>query len=282
MGRQRFLITILLGSALALASAPTAGALSLSLPAIALAAANTANALTTSGNNRSQVSSSLGVVSAPSGASLIGAGASDGFETRYAGLLAVDREAAGGSRTSNATASYTIAFTVDNPTGAAFQLDIETSRFGTIALVSDSTGNASATLGAVTGLLNGVADPALGLLGVAPITSAVTTSVPVAQSGSTLSLASSAVGSQVFTLAFTWSATATSSRDEAALRFGMAGNLPGVTADDSPGPLTADGHFVRVALTSVPEPGTLLLLASGLLLLAGRSSRLFTGGESEA
>ena len=268
MGRSKLFFTTFLGLALGLAAAPSARALSISAPAIALTAANTAGVLTTAGANRVQIASAVSVLSAPSGAALAAVGSSDSFETRFASLLALDREAGGGSTTRDATASYTITFSVDNPTGASFLLEIDTSRFGTIALVDDSTGDATATLGAVTGLVNAVADPALGLVGLAPLSSAATTSAAVAQTGSTWTLASSAVGTQVFTLEFTWEASVTSSRNEAAVRLGMPGGLGSTTADDTPGPLSADGHFVNVTLTNVPEPGTLLLVGSGLLGLS--------------
>ena len=268
MGRSKLFYTTLLGLAVGLAAGPSARALSISAPTIALTAANTADVLTTNGANRVHIASAVSVLSAPSGAALATVGSTDSFETRYAALLALDREAGGGSNTRSATASYTITFSVDNPTGASFLLEIDTSRFGTIALVDDSTGDASATLGGVTALLNAVADPALGLVGLAPLSSAATTSVAVAQTGSTWTLASSAVGTQVFALDFTWDASVTSSRDEAAVRLGMPGGLGTTTADDTPGPLSADGHFVQVTLTNVPEPSTLLLLGSGVLALS--------------
>jgi len=268
MERSRLFLTTFLGLALGLTASPSARALSISAPTIALSAANTADVLTTTGANRVQIASAVSLLAAPSGAELATYGSSDGFETRYAALLALDREAGGGSNTRSATARYTITFTVDNPTGASFLLAIDTGRFGTIALVDDGTGNASATLGGVTGLLNAVADPALGLVALAPVTSAATTSVSVAQTGSTWTLESSASGTQVFTLDFTWDASVTSARNEAAIRLGMPGALASTTADNTPGPLSADGHFVQVTLTNVPEPSTLLLLGSGVLALS--------------
>ena len=268
MERNKLCLTILLGCTIGLIAAPSARALSISIPTIALAGDNTADSITTSGANRGQTASSVSVLTGPVGGMLAG-GASDGFETRYAGLLAADREAGGGSTARSATASYTISFTVDNPNGVPFLLAIDTSRFGTVSLVDDSSGDATATLGGVTGLLNGIADPALGLIGIAPLTSAATASVVVAQTGSTLTLASSALGSQLFTLAFSWALSATSSQNEAAIRMGMPGGLASTTADDTPGLLSADGHFVGVTLTNaVPEPNTLVLISSGMLALS--------------
>jgi hypothetical protein len=273
MERTKLSLMIFLGCAIGLAAAPSARALSISAPTIALAGANTADSIATSGANRSQTASSVSVLSGPSGGMLAG-GTSDGFETRYAGLLAVDREAGGGSTALSATASYTISFTVDNPTGVPYLLAIESSRFGTVSLVDDSSGDATATLGGVTGLLNGIADPALGLVGIAPLTSAATASVGVAQTGSTLTLASSAMGSQLFTLAFSWNLSATSSQNEAAIRLGMPGGLASTTADDTSGALSGNGHFVDVTLTNaVPEPNTLVLIGSGMLALALTRSR---------
>jgi hypothetical protein len=64
---------------------------------------------------------------------------------------------------------------------------------------------------------------------------------------------------------------------EAAVRFGIAGTMPGMTAEDYPGfgPRVAsdDGHFVNVKLTFVPEPASASLLTVGIIKLITRRNR---------
>ena len=152
--------------------AGSAQALSIGGITVATDAANTANASGTAGANRFQIASSAGLVgSAPAPVADV-AGASVSFDTRYAALLAADREAGGGTTAQSATASYTITFTVDNPTGGAYRIDIDTSRVGALTLVTDSGGSASASLGAVTALVDGAATPSLGLGAVGPLSGA--------------------------------------------------------------------------------------------------------------
>ena len=249
-----------------------AEALSITGIAIAPTASNTADASGTNGANRFQIASATSIVSSTPGPVTDVAGASLSFDTRYAALVAADREAGGGTTAANATASYTITFTINNPSGGSYRVDIGSSRIGALTLVSDSTGNATATLGAVSGSLNGVANPTLALAAVGPITSASDTDLPFSQTTSTLSVVDSAL-TRTFTLAFTWNSTASSSRDEVAVRMGIAGSLATTTADNYPGVggrvASGDGHFVHVGLTllSVPEPSSCLMLAAGLLLL---------------
>jgi hypothetical protein len=253
--------------------AASAGALSISGLTIALGASNAPNLLQSSGANRIQVASATSIVGSAVGPVADVLAASVGFDTRYAALLAVDREAGGGSLTRNATADYTITFTVENPMRALYQIDVDTTRIGALALVSDSGGSASASLGAVTGLLDGVADPALALAAVGPLAGVAGGNLPFSQTGGTLSVLGSAL-SQTYTLAFTWSASATGGQDEAALRLGQGGSLTGVTADDYPGASSpaGDGHFVSVgvSIVSLPEPNRLSLIPVGLALVAFR------------
>ncbi len=67
---------------------------------------------------------------------------------------------------------------------------------------------------------------------------------------------------------------------EAAVRFGIAGTMPGMTAEDYPGvgsrAVNNDGHFVDLKLTfvPVPEPASASLLAVGLLKFVARRKRI--------
>lgn len=213
-------LALLAALVLALAADP-ARALSISGIVVAPAGANTADVLVDNGAPRNEVASSVGLVGSAPGPVADVSGASVSFGTRYAWLVAADREAGGGTTSVDATASYTITFTVDNPLGLLYRIDVDTSRFGTLAIVDDGSGGASLTLGAVTGLLDGVSDAALGL---GAQTFAATGSQAVSQTGATSSLVESAT-SRTYTLAFSWTATATSERDEAALLLGLAGAL---------------------------------------------------------
>jgi hypothetical protein len=256
----------------------SAGALSITGLTVATSAANTANASGTTGANRFQIASSVALVGAAPAPVADTVGASLSFGTRYAALVAADREAGGGTTAETATEAYTITFTVNNPLGGTYRLDIDTSRLGALTLVTDSGGGATASLGAVTGTLDGVANASLALAAVGPLTATGGANQGFSQTGSVLSIVASNV-TRTFTLGFTWTASASSSQDEAAVRLGISGGLATTTADDYPGvgarTPANDGHFVGVGVTlvAVPEPGTLALLAAGLVLLPARPRR---------
>ena len=264
--------------ALALAlPAPTARGLALSGITVSLGSTNTADTRTNTGANRVEIASTAGLVGSAPGPVPDVPDASVSFDARYAGLLALDREAGGGTTTRSATSAWTITFTIDNPLGLLYRLDIDTSRLGALTLVNDGSGGGTVSLGAVTGLLDGVADPALALPALADLTGPNGGNQGFAQTSTTLSLVDSAP-SRTFTLAFSWSASVTSARHEGAVRLGMPGTLTGVAADDYPGvgARTADddGHFVRVGVTilpiPVPSPSALELLVTGFALFAFR------------
>jgi hypothetical protein len=247
------------------------GAQALSITGLSVVAdpANTANASSTAGANRFQVASSVGLVgSAPSPVADV-VGASVSFDARYAALLAADREAAAGTTSQSATAAWSITFTIDNPTGGAYRIDIDTSRVGALTLVDDGSGSGTASIGAVLASLDGAATAGLGLGAVGPLTGAAGGNQGFSQTSSTFSIFDTAL-TRTVTLSFTWTASASSNVDEAAVRLGLGGSLGSTTADDYPGSPAGDGHLVGVGVTllSVPEPRSAALLLVSLAALA--------------
>jgi len=263
--------------------APAAGALDITGVSITTVGANTADNLTNTGNPRSQVDSNTSITLAASGPVADTIGSSLSFQTQYAWLVGADRDGPGGGTVNlNATAEYQITFTVDNPTGANYRIDIDQLRVGALTVFDDdATGGAtgSATLGASTGSVDGFVNGTLALATLGTFSQGTTGTSAFSQSGTTLSITDSAL-SRTFTLNFTWTGNATSTKDEAAIRMGIQGGLTGpTTADDYPGVGTrtigSDGHFVTVGATiiAVPEPAPAALISLGLVALALRGRR---------
>lgn len=262
---------------------PAAGALNITGVAITAVGANTADNLTNTGNPRSQVDSNTAITIAPSGPVADTIGSSLSFQTQYAWLVGADREGPGVATVNlTATAEYQITFTVANPTGATYRIDIDQLRVGALTVIDDdATGGAlgSATLNASTGSVDGIVNGTLALAAIGTFSQGTTGSSAFSQTGTTLSITDSAL-SRTFTLNFTWTGNATSTKDEAAIRMGIQGGLTGpTTADDYPGnggrTIGADGHFVTVGTTiiSAPEPAPAALVALGLVALALRARR---------
>ncbi len=267
------------GLVVALLLAPAAGALNITGLSIGTVGLNTGPTLQNTGQTYNQVASSTSVVIAPSGPVADTIGSSLSFQTNYAWLVAADRENSGSAHTQAATAEYQITFTVDNPTGATYRIDIDTLRAGALTNEDDNGGNNSTiTLGAVTGRVDGIVNGTLALAQVGPFTSGVDGTSDFSQDGAILSITSSAT-SQTFVLNFTWTGSASSNNDEAAIRMGIPGGITNTTADDYPGlgsrTAANDGHFVDVTATiiSAPEPAPAALVAFGLLGLAIRARR---------
>jgi hypothetical protein len=272
--------------AAALLLAPAAGALDITgLTPTINTPPNSVNAGPVSGNNGSQTASATSITLAPGGAVPDTVGQAITFQTRYTELLAIDRDNPGSGQTANMTSDYSITFTVSNPTGVTYRLDIDTLRAGALTVVGDDASggsNASAGLGAVTGRVDGIVDAALAMAVVPAFTSTSTGMSGFNQTTGVLSITDNAL-SRSFTLNFTWTSTATTSNDEAAVRMGINGGITSATADDYPGAgglartQANDGHFVNVTTTiiSVPEPAPAALIALGLvaLVLRGRRAR---------
>lgn len=265
-------------AAAVLALASPAAALQITGLGIALGGTNSADDLMTTGQNHGQTASAVSVVLSPGGPVADTPGSTTSFGTRFASLLAADRQNTTGSTSRSATSNYSITFTVDNPTGGTYQIDIDTLRIGALTQVDDvSGGSATLTLGAVTGRVDAIVESNLALAAVGPSVLTSTGTVDFNQSTSTLTITDSAL-SRTFVIDFDWSSTATSAQDEAAIRMGISGSVSSATADDYPGvgarTASNDGHFVNVTATYlvVPEPATLTLAMLGLLglALAGR------------
>jgi hypothetical protein len=262
------LYALLVSAALGLAA--RASALSITIDSIAVTANNTADSLDTNGATRSQFTSTAALSGPSPGAVPDVLGQSVGFSAVYSFLLAGDREAGGGSNTYGATMEYEIVFTVDNPLALAYQLDVDTSLLGALVLVDDGSGNASATLSGVTGLLDGASDPSLAT-GVPGTLSASGGGYQDVNLTNTLAIVESAVTRQ-YTLTFSFTGSVTSAREEAAILGGIAGSLGTTTADDYPGvggrSAGSDGHVTGILVTVIPEPPTLLLVLSPLVAFA--------------
>jgi hypothetical protein len=274
--------------------ATQAQALTISGVTIANNAGNTTNFTTDSSGRHAEFNNALSVLDT-GGTSLDLVGAAVDARTRYASVTSADTGSFSLGHVVAATSNYKITFTITAPAFVYYDIAIDTSRVGALTIVSDSgvNGPATADLGAVTGLLNGVSDAGLGLADIAA------TSVP-GNSGTAANNAFNQAGGMIvslngtntITLDFSWSTYANSNPssnttttnssngsflfggDEAAVRMGLAGGASsisgGTTADDYPGvgsrTQANDGHFVNITttITAVPEPGTLLLLGAGL------------------
>lgn len=262
-----------------LALASPASALQITGLSVALGGTNSANDLVTTGQNHGQTASAVSIVTAPGGPVPDTVGSTISFGTRFASLLAADRQNTTSNTARSATSNYSITFTVDNPTGGTYELTIDTLRIGALTHVDDATGgNTSQTLGAVTGRVDAIVESNLALIAVGPSVQTATGSVTFNQSSSTLTISDTAL-SRTFVIDFDWTSSVSSATDEAAIRMGISGSVSSATADDYPGQgartAANDGHFVNITATYtiVPEPETFALAMLGLVGLAASARR---------
>jgi hypothetical protein len=265
--------------------APSAGAVEISNLSVFLDPANTPDLFDDVGSVAEEVASSVGITSS----------STTQFSTRYQAGIYTD--AGGGGSSTNVTTlsvSYSISFDITDAFGSAWQLEIDTRRFGARTAVTDGNGQSAFGLSAVNVTHSGDGTFDIGTLGLADIPRVQqTTNVNLVfdQSGAGIV---SGIGNGSVLLSFDFTATAETivlfgnQGDEAAIRLGIPSNLSFFTAGEYPGPgvrdPAADGHSVGVTLFDlgpIPEPATALLLGLGLagLALQGRV-RAWRGGSA--
>jgi len=201
--------------------------------------------------------------------------------TRYAQIAWADDS---GATPVSFTSDYRV--TLDITAVGAYDLQVDTTRLGALTLVDDSffstTMFSHASIGAVSAERGGSPETDLDMPGISFNTAQNLTSLgygdflesEIDQSNSvTLSGLS---GNLQIVLDFNWTTTVLGFNDEAAVRLGLAGSPTGVSADDYPGIgnriQANDGHFVNFTATVIPEPTSVLLMATGLAVLGAAAS----------
>ncbi|MBI3784797.1 MAG: DUF4215 domain-containing protein [Deltaproteobacteria bacterium] len=185
------------------------------------------------------------------------------LQTRYAAALA-NNSISFTPFTLSLHADYTVQFSVLVPLGVPYTVTVASSLGGDINIVSDASGSASGSFGAITGTQSG--GTLSGSLGLASTSSASNSSSPGSNAFTTISRSGNATitgvgtGSAVtHTLTYSWNESCTSTPagfltfgDECGVRLGIGSTISSFTAGLYPGsPMrtaSADGHFVSVSL----------------------------------
>lgn len=214
----------------------------------------------------------------------VGASGAGGFSLQYGAVVGADTGGAGGGDFTQAfTGSFSIRFEVTESAGTGWSLAIDVLRSGALTIVSDGSGWAEVTLGALS-VVHAGAGTLAGSLDLAAVGSldnqaapGDSLDLPFLQGASALLSGVGTGTAQLVTLVFSFTASASTldvpggfvQGDEGALRMGRDGALLSFTADDYPGPggrsLAGDGIQVTATALTVPEPGGEILLALGLI-----------------
>lgn len=245
--------------ALLLLLAAPAGALTIQIDSVSLGPANTPDSV----GNRSTAE----VLVASDSVADVAGGPFAEVAARWAGTAFAD----GASPSRNATADWQITFSISASPGTVYDLVIFQQLVGGFSFVDAGAGNATGSVGPVTGTLAGLPNPLLTMpVGVdGSATSAGTASIPFQRSR--LLELDNLVGNQTLTLAFRFDLSAQSALDEVAVQLGLPGDVaaasyPGIGLRDA----AADGHFLSLqsrVIAAVPEPSTLPLVMLGLAAL---------------
>lgn len=242
--------------------AAPAGALTIEIDSVSLGAGNTAD----SANNASAAE----ILTASDSVPDVTGGPFAVVDAHWQGSVWADDALA------SATADWQITFTVTANPGVVYNLVILQELAGAFTFVDDSIGNATGSVGAVSGTLGGLPNPLLTMpVGVDGAQTCCPADPPADPPSfpfqrSRLLELESLVGTQTFTLGFTFDINAQSTTDQIAVQLGLPGSIgaaayPGIGGRDP----STDGHHLslstRVISAPVPEPGTFTLLALGLI-----------------
>jgi hypothetical protein len=215
------------------------------------------------------------------------------FDARYAAVVSADRggsSSSAGTTTQDFTGDFTITLQLTETASTAWSFTLDVLRIGTQTILSDGSGNASVSMGALTGTETGAGSitsgsmdlAALPTLANAGIVGTPSLDAPFNQSAAAVISGIGTGAAQIVILNFIFDASATSDDpsgdsvqgDEAALRMGHDSALSFFSADDYPGVglrnLATDGIYVLFRLEDAPEPGTALMLGLGLMAIGIR------------
>ncbi|HEV7731323.1 MAG TPA: hypothetical protein VGR62_04135, partial [Candidatus Binatia bacterium] len=181
------------------------------------------------------------------------------FTTRYSGIALGDVLV--GNITPTLNADYNVSFQVTTP--GDYRVTVTESLLGGFSILDDTIIvplSATADITAITGTVNAGPAVSSGSLNVADAGSRNTggsASFNVNNGAGATILGTSAGAAQTHTLRFTWTMTANSSADEAAVKIGIGSSQGGQTVGGSPGNAATDGHFVTVTVTPLCGNGVI-------------------------